>query len=67
MTTTLKRVFKLGNLELPDLDDSMTPEQVVALHVRAYPTFKDAEVAAPIVDGDKYVYEILKPKVGTKG
>lgn len=70
MTATsqaLTRVFKFGAIELDDPDESLDAEKALAIHALAYPILKSSALAAPVVDGERLVYEVIKPQGKTKG
>jgi len=65
-TTTLKRVFKHGAIELPDPNASLTPEQVRNTYASSYAELATASIKGPdYVDG-KEIYT-FKEVVGAKG
>lgn len=70
MTATIQpltRVFTFAATELPDIDPSMTPKEVLSHYVGAYPFLAMAEIAEPEVVGDRMVYAIKKRQAQTKG
>lgn len=62
-----ERVFKLGAVELPDPDPTLTPEKVLALYVPNYPYLTHAVLGPARIDGTRVIYEVEKPPVKTKG
>jgi PRTRC genetic system protein C len=60
------RVFKHKDLILPDPDDKMTPDEVMAFYSNQYPELTTSNVFGPKVENDQAVYE-FKTTVGTKG
>ena len=63
----LDRVFKMGALELPDPDASLTPSEALKVHQRAYPVLGHSTLSEPEVEGNKLVYNVIKPTSNTKG
>jgi PRTRC genetic system protein C len=64
---TAQRIFKMGSVELPDPDPSLSPKKVVELYSTNYPQLKSATVSEPELIGDRLVYIIELPPVKTKG
>lgn len=68
--TKIKRVFHIekgkNSITLPDPDDTMSPEQVLAFYMNQYPELVSATVSTPEYDDDKAVYS-FKTVTGTKG
>ena len=64
--TTLKRVFKHGAMELPDLNPSLTPEQVRDQYAGAYTELATAQIKGPDHGEGKQTYT-FKESVGAKG
>lgn len=56
----LKRTFRVGSVDLPDPDEAMSVDQVLAHYARIYPNLAGGKVEDGGVSGDKYVW-ILKP------
>ncbi|MES1933272.1 hypothetical protein T35B1_11712 [Salinisphaera shabanensis T35B1] len=67
ITQTLTRVFKLGATELDDPAPQESPEIAMSLYETAFPVLKSASLAEPVIDGERLVYEIVKPQAKTKG
>ncbi|MFL6600799.1 MAG: PRTRC system protein C [Steroidobacteraceae bacterium] len=65
--TLLKRIFKFGALELPDLAPNLDPVASLKLYERSHPILRTASLAEPYAQGDQLVYEVEKPPVQTKG
>lgn len=63
----LIRVFRFGATELPDIDPTMQPEEVLRHYSGAYPFLALATLGEPEVDGDRMVYPVRKREVQTKG
>ncbi|WNL48497.1 PRTRC system protein C (plasmid) [Dyella sp. BiH032] len=64
----LPRRFRLPTgTTLPDVDPTMTPEQVLAALVPNYPYVANATLGEPTEEGGALVYPIRKPTVQTKG
>jgi hypothetical protein len=70
---TLMRVFRLdkdgndGPIDLKDLAPEESPEESVKLYQHTYPQLRTPLLSAPFMEGDKWVYEVLKLPVQTKG
>ena len=62
----LLRVFKHGNIELADIDESITPNDVLDFYSGQYPELTNASVTGPEVVNDKLVFT-FSTSVGTKG
>lgn len=60
------RVFKHKDLNLPDPNPDMTPDEVMAYYSNQYPELTTSNVFGPNVLNDQVVYE-FKTTVGTKG
>lgn len=63
--TRLRRVFKHGSLELPDLP-RLTPGEVQEHYAASYPELTNASIKGPDYDGSKEVYT-FQQNLGTKG
>jgi PRTRC genetic system protein C len=62
------RVFRLGQLELPDPDPTLAPDEAVALYAPNYPQVQGATLAAPEARADgTVVYAVERQPVKTKG
>jgi PRTRC genetic system protein C len=61
------RIFRMGAIDLPDPDPSLTPVQALRLYQGNYPHLAHARLAEPILEGEKLIYVIEKPPVQTKG
>lgn len=66
-TQELTRVFKLGSLELDDPNPQAEPQAALRLYATAYPVLNSATLAEPTIDGDRLVFEVVKPQGKTKG
>lgn len=72
MSTTIvlpTRVFKFNGLTLPDVDNTMPPEQVIAEYARSYPQLAFATLSDPVVsaDGSEITFTCEPPPAKTKG
>lgn len=65
-TKRIARVFKHGATEYPDPSPSSTPEQCLALLATGNPTFNNAILDGPTIEGGRQIYEV-KIAAGTKG
>ena len=65
-TTTLRRVFKHGSIELPDPALTMTPAQVRDSYAATYPELATAIIKGPDHASGKETYT-FKASIGTKG
>lgn len=63
----LTRVFKIGATELPDPAPDEKPEAALRYHEIAYPVLKSCALAEGIVEGERLVFEVIKPQGKTKG
>jgi len=64
--TTLPRKFKFGELELPDPNTDMTPDEVRTFYANTYPELTTGGVQGPEMKDDHVLYT-LSGKVGVKG
>ena len=65
-TKRVSRVFKHGATEYPDPSPSSKPEQCLALLATGNPTFNNAILDGPTIEGGRQIYQI-KIAAGTKG
>lgn len=65
--TELTRVFKLGSLELDDPNPQAEPLEALHLYDKAYPVLASATLGEPTIDGERLVFEVIKPQGKTKG
>jgi PRTRC genetic system protein C len=65
--TSLTRCFRFGSIELPDVPGVDDPKAVLKLYEGNYPELALAELGTPVRDGDRLVYEVIRPAVKTKG
>tara|TARA_B110001469_G_C9297718_1_gene162399 strand:+ start:283 stop:489 length:207 start_codon:yes stop_codon:yes gene_type:complete len=65
-TTTLRRVFKHGSIELPDPSLALTPIQVRDSYAATYPELATATIKGPDHANGKETYT-FKQSIGTKG
>jgi len=64
----VRRIFKLGALELEDPAPDLSPEDAIALYAPNFPQVQGATLAAPEVRGDGVlVYRVERPMVKIKG
>lgn len=70
----LKRQFMFGKRELPDPGDHMTPEEVMELYSRQYPSLTKGEIAGPFYEDGQEKYKVegqetyrMSGSYGTKG
>jgi hypothetical protein len=63
----LKRVFRLGQLELADPAPDESPEKAVLYHAAAFGVVRQATLSEGTIEGDKLVFDIVKPPAKTKG
>jgi len=61
------RQFRVGSMNLPDPDPTMSAEEVVALYAHNYPSLRFATIESPRMEGDTLVIEAKLPTVQTKG
>ena len=64
--TKLERVFKHGDVELKDIDDAKSADQVLDFYSAQYPELTNASVTGPEVVNDRLEYK-FSTSVGTKG
>lgn len=64
-TTQLKRVFKHGAIELPDIE-GLTPEQVKGSYAGTYPELTSATIKGPDHEDGKQTYT-FQQSLGVKG
>lgn len=67
----VKRVFKFDGRELVDPGEHMSPEEVMELYSRQYPSLTKGEIAGPVYEEGKEKYKLegytMRPNYGTKG
>lgn len=63
---TMTREFKYGELELPDPNPQLTPEQVCEFYAGTYPELNNASVDGPVTRGSRQIYT-LEVSYGSKG
>ncbi len=73
----VKRVFKFGTRILQDIDPSLSPEEIMELYSRTYPSLTKGEIAGPYLEDGQANYKIegkgsaarydMSPNYGTKG
>jgi PRTRC genetic system protein C len=64
--TPLKRVFKLGDQNLPDPNPKFTEKAVMEFYANQYPELTNASIGVPEYEGNQVIYE-FKTVAGTKG
>jgi PRTRC genetic system protein C len=64
--TTAVREFSYMGLKLPDINTSMSPEEIKSAYSTQYPELATAAINGPEAVGDKLRYEFVKA-IGTKG
>ncbi len=62
----MKEIIKFGHLDL-EVPENMTAEQALQYYANNYPELGMATLKPPVDSGDKRIYEVAKPSVGTKG
>ncbi|MBO9471125.1 hypothetical protein J7355_13570 [Endozoicomonas sp. G2_2] len=63
----MTRVFRLASLELDDPDPQASPEEALTHWESSYPILAHASLAAPSIEGNTMVFDVIKPKGETKG
>ena len=73
----LERTFKSGDIELSDLDPTATPEEIMEMYSKKYPSLTNGEIGGPYYEDEKEKYKLegkgptaryeLKGSYGTKG
>ena len=67
-TITLNRVFRLGAQDLPDIDPTLTPDQVLAHYANtAFPNLQGGKVSGGDVEGDSIVWRLEKNSYKANG
>ncbi len=64
--TVLKREFRYNGLKLPDIDKTLSPEEVKTAYAVQYPELATASVTGPEVTGQAMVYNFSRA-IGVKG
>lgn len=62
----LKRVFRYNDKNLPDINESMTPQEVMDVYSNTYPELTNGSITGPEIKDEKQVFT-FKTIVGTKG
>ena len=62
----LERIFIHGDVELKDIDDAKSADQVLDFYSGQYPELTNASVTGPEVVNDRLEYK-FSTSVGTKG
>ena len=60
------RIFSFSGLNLPDINPTLSPEEIKAAYSTHYPELGTAAINGPEVVGDKLRYEFLV-SIGSKG
>lgn len=67
----MKRLFMFGKRELADPGEHMTPEEVMELYSRQYPSLTKGEIAGPFYEDEQEKYKVegytMSGSYGTKG
>jgi PRTRC genetic system protein C len=64
--TKMTRIFQFNGIRLPDINPSMTVDEVKALYAAQYPELATAVVNGPEAVGDKMRYTFERA-IGSKG
>jgi PRTRC genetic system protein C len=64
---TANRVFKTPVQTFPDPDPTLSPEDVLKVYARNFPSLANASLSAPRIQGNEAIYDIQLPPVKTKG
>lgn len=64
--TRMTRIFQFNGIRLPDINPSMTVDEVKALYAAQYPELATAVVNGPEAVGDKMRYTFERA-IGSKG
>ena len=64
---TANRVFKTPVQTFPDPDPTLSPEDVLKVYARNFPSLTNASLSAPRIQGNEAIYDIQLPPVKTKG
>jgi PRTRC genetic system protein C len=64
---TVPRVFKIGPTVLEDPDPESTPEAALQLYAPSHPALAHCTLSEPRLEGDRLVYEVVRPTATTKG
>lgn len=66
LTVETNRIFKCGDIELPDPDPKMSVKEVIKFYSAQYPEIASSAIPTPKAKGDTFVYE-FENKVEGKG
>jgi PRTRC genetic system protein C len=55
----MQRVFRMGVVDLPDVDPSLTPEQILEHYAEQYPQLRRGKVQELGVEGDNVVFSLV--------
>ncbi len=64
---TANRVFKTPVQTFPDPDPTLSPEDVLKVYARNFPSLANASLGAPRIQDNEAIYDIQLPPVKTKG
>lgn len=64
--TPAVREFSYMGVKLPDINPSLSPEEVKSAYTTQYPELATAAINGPEAIGDKLKYEFVRA-IGTKG
>jgi hypothetical protein len=65
--TVLKRIFRMGSMELPDLAPHLDAADSLKLYESSRPILKTSTLGECFEEGGLLVYPVEKPPVQTKG
>lgn len=63
----LRRVFRMGQMELVDLAEHLEPADSLKLYEASHPILKSCTLGECHAEGDLLVYPVERPPVQTKG
>ncbi len=61
------RVFKTPVQTFPDPDPALSPDEVLKVYARNFPSLATATLAPPRIQGNEAIYDIQLPPVKVKG
>ena len=65
--TAAIRVFKTPVQTFPDPDPALSPDEVLKVYARNFPSLATATLAPPRIQGNEAIYDIQLPPVKVKG
>ncbi len=65
--TAATRVFKTPVQTFADPDPALSPEDVLKVYARNFPSLASATLAPPRIQGNEAIYDIQLPPVKVKG